>query len=62
MKHYYQRELDEATARFRATMAAYQGGIDTEPRATATRKGLTLYIVSDEARELRRLDAVVEGR
>ena len=55
MKHYYQKELEQAVEGFRAAMAATQR---EQPAAYAVRKGRTLYVVSDEARTLRRLDAV----
>jgi hypothetical protein len=42
MKHYYQTELEESVERFRATMAASQGPIDTRPRLE--RKGKTLLV------------------
>ena len=52
MKHYYQAELEESVAKFKATMAALQGPIDTRPRIE--RKGKTLLVKRGEFIEARR--------
>ena len=49
MKHYYQAELETSVERFRATMAAFRGPIDTGIRLD--RKGRTLLIVRGERPE-----------
>ena len=52
MKHYYQAELEESVERFKATMAAATGQIDTRPRIE--RKGRTLLIKRGDFLEARR--------
>ena len=51
MKHNYEKELTESVERFRATMAAYQGSMDTGARIVE--KGRTLLVVRGERAELR---------
>ena len=56
MKHNYQEELTQSVERFRATMEAYQGSMDTG--AGIVEKGRTLLVVRGERSELRVLDRV----
>ena len=55
MKHNYEKELTQSVERFRATMAAYQGSIDTGARIVE--KGRTLLVVRGERAQLRRFDS-----
>jgi hypothetical protein len=51
-------DLDRVTENFRKVMT-------NSPEKTGpslTRKGRTLYIINEEARELRRIDRIFEGR
>jgi hypothetical protein len=54
----YTDRMNQATDAFKAALCAQK---DREARACAIRKGKTLYLVSSEARELRRIDAIYEG-
>ena len=50
-------EMRDAIDRFKKSM---RESVDNVP--SITRKGRTLYIVNNEARELRRIDRIFEGR
>ena len=50
-------DMKDAIDRFKKSM---RESVDNVP--SITRKGRTLYIVNNEARELRRIDRLFEGR
>ena len=55
--------MNNAVRAFETALEASQRAGEKKSQAYAIRKGRTLYVVSSEARELRRLDRIyVEGR
>lgn len=51
-------QLDTAVREWKEKTKDFQ---EVESKTTLTRKGKTLYIVSEEARELRRIDRIIGG-